>query len=80
MSPTKAAPISPLPLPLLADFYTQEQLAKELRITRRTLQRWAELGEGPPLIQCGRRTRLYKKSSVLAWLASREPKRRSRRA
>jgi hypothetical protein len=64
---------------LLDDFWTREQLAQELHVTQRTLQRWEELGIGPPMIAIGRTTRLYKKSSARAWLAAREPKpRRSR--
>lgn len=61
---------------LLDDFYRQQELAKELGVTKRTLQRWEELGTGPPMISIGRRTRLYKKSSLLKWLTDREPKRR----
>ncbi|MGD1077632.1 MAG: helix-turn-helix domain-containing protein [Candidatus Sulfotelmatobacter sp.] len=64
---------------LLDDFLTQEQLANELNVTQRTLQRWAELRIGPPLIAIGRTTRIYKKSSVLAWLSARERKPRSSR-
>jgi len=64
---------------LLDNFYTQPQLADELGVTQRTLQRWEELRTGPPMIQIGRRTRLYRKSSVLKWLVAREQKSRSRR-
>lgn len=64
---------------LLDGFYTQPQLADELGVTQRTLQRWEELRTGPPMIQIGRRTRLYKKQSVLEWLSSRESKPPARR-
>ena len=64
---------------LLDDFWTQEQLAQELHVTQRTLQRWEEQGIGPPMIAIGWTTRLYKKSSARAWLAARERKPRSSR-
>lgn len=77
--PPKAAPAPEVTPALLADFYTQPQLAAELGVTKRTLQRWEELREGPPMIQVGRRTRLYNRESVRLWLMAREPKPKSRR-
>jgi hypothetical protein len=57
--------------PLLAGFYTPEQLASELKRNRRTLARWAALGEGPPITRVGRQI-FYRKASVAAWLESLE--------
>jgi predicted DNA-binding transcriptional regulator AlpA len=56
---------------LLADFLEQEEAAAELKVCRRTLDRWRRLGEGPPIIKLGRRV-LYSRSSLLAWIAAQE--------
>jgi hypothetical protein len=52
---------------LLADFLTQEEAAAELKICKRTLDRWRRLDEGPPMTKLGRRI-LYRRSSLQAWL------------
>jgi Helix-turn-helix domain len=56
---------------ILADFLTQEKAAAELKICERTLDRWRQLGEGPPITKLGRRI-LYRRSSLQAWLRTRE--------
>ena len=56
---------------LLADFLTQEEAAAELKVCKRTLDRWRRLGEGPPITRLGRRI-LYRRSSSQAWLRARE--------
>ena len=56
---------------LLADFLTQDEAAAELKICERTLDRWRRLGEGPPITKLGRRV-LYRRSSLQAWLRTRE--------
>jgi predicted DNA-binding transcriptional regulator AlpA len=56
---------------VLTDFLTPAELASELRVCQRTLDRWNMLGEGPPRVTVGRRV-LYRRSSITAWLASRE--------
>jgi hypothetical protein len=56
---------------LLADFLTQGEAAAELKICERTLDRWRMLGEGPPITKLGRRI-LYRRSSLQAWLRTRE--------
>jgi hypothetical protein len=56
---------------LLSGYYTPEQLAAELKRNRRTLARWAALGEGPPITRVGREI-YYRKTSVAAWLAGLE--------
>jgi len=53
--------------PLLADYLDPEELAKELRRTRRTVDRWDRMGIGPPRHLLGNRV-LYKRSDVIAWL------------
>jgi hypothetical protein len=56
---------------LLADFLTQHEAAKELKVCERTLDRWRRLGEGPPLTKIGRRV-YYRRPTLQAWLCSRE--------
>jgi len=56
---------------LLADFLTQEKAAAELRVCKRTLDRWRRLDEWPPITKLGRRT-LYRRSSTQAWPRARE--------
>ena len=56
---------------LLADFLGQDEAAAELKVCRRTLDRWRRLGEGPPVSKLGRRV-LYRRASLQAWLRARE--------
>jgi hypothetical protein len=57
--------------PILAEFLTREELASELRRNPRTLDRWEVLGMGPPRTLVGRQV-LYRRSSLLKWLAAQE--------
>jgi excisionase family DNA binding protein len=65
---------------LLSPFFTQDELARQLGITRKTLDRWATEGKGPKVTRIGRRI-LYSKKTVAAWLAAceRDPHQRDRR-
>ena len=65
---------------LAGEYVTPEQLAAELGISVRTLHRWHTARQGPPRVVLGR-VIFYRRSSVLAWLVSREetPTRRGRR-
>jgi predicted DNA-binding transcriptional regulator AlpA len=56
---------------LLTDYIEKDEAAAELGVCERTLDRWHQLREGPPRVTIGRRI-LYRRSSVAAWLASRE--------
>jgi predicted site-specific integrase-resolvase len=56
---------------ILADFLTQDEAAAELKVRRRTLDRWRQLGDGPPITKLGRRV-LYRRKSLEAWLRARE--------
>jgi predicted DNA-binding transcriptional regulator AlpA len=56
---------------ILADYLTPEQLAAELGIARRTLDRWHVCRQGPPRTTIGR-TPYYRRDSVEKWLADRE--------
>lgn len=57
--------------PILAEFFTLEALAAELRRNKRTLDRWDVLGVGPPRTRVGRRV-LYRRASVQTWLLEQE--------
>jgi hypothetical protein len=57
--------------PLLADYLTKAELAAELGIHERTLDRWHTARTGPPRTVIGRDI-LYRRGAVLAWLANRE--------
>jgi hypothetical protein len=66
-------PETPTAPAVLADYFTREELAPELGITVRTLARWDVLRIGPPKTKLGHKT-LYKRTSVIEWIASRELK------
>jgi len=57
--------------PILAEYLAKEELASELRRNPRTLDRWEVLGMGPPRTLVGRHV-LYRRSSLLKWLAAQE--------
>jgi phage terminase Nu1 subunit (DNA packaging protein) len=65
--------------PILAQFFTKEELAAELGRNMRTLDRWEVLGIGPPRTLVGRKI-LYRRMSVQRWLAAQENQVRSDRA
>lgn len=52
---------------ILSDYVTREELAEELRVTTRTLDKWAWLRRGPAKIKMGGRC-YYHRADVLAWL------------
>ena len=56
---------------ICTDLLTVDQLADELGITRRTLERWHAERSGPPRIKFGKQVR-YRADSVRAWLLERE--------
>jgi predicted DNA-binding transcriptional regulator AlpA len=56
---------------LLSDYLDKDEAAAALGICGRTLDRWHAINEGPPRVTMGRRI-LYRRSSIAAWLASRE--------
>jgi hypothetical protein len=71
----------PADRPILDEFATVEELAAELKLNRRTLDRWEKTGTGPPRTMMGR-TILYRRDSVRKWLAEQEriSKRNNRRS
>lgn len=70
---------------LLEGFLRREELAQQLGVSPRTIDRWHTSRCGPPRVTVGR-TILYNLNSVREWLRSREesadspvPRKRSRR-
>lgn len=63
---------------LLDGYLTRRQLANEIDRTEKTIQRWERLPDGLPFTMLGGR-KLYKTTSVLAWIESRERKPNPRR-
>ncbi len=62
---------------LLADYLTPAQVAEELGVNPRTLDRWYQLRRGPVRTRIGKRV-LYARQDVADWLAAnREVKPRS---
>jgi excisionase family DNA binding protein len=68
------------PSRLLSVFFTQAELAQELGVTRKTLNRWKVEGKGPAITKLGRKI-LYSRKAVATWLSAyeREPHQRDRR-
>jgi excisionase family DNA binding protein len=56
---------------ILSDYLTRRQLAEQLDITTRTLDRWQSQPDAIPHVQVGGRV-LFKIASVRAWLEARE--------
>jgi excisionase family DNA binding protein len=56
---------------VLAEYLTPDELARELGLCKRTLDRWHAGRYGPPRVTVGRRP-LYRRSAVQEWLRSRE--------
>ena len=54
---------------ILADYITRAELAKQLRVTTRTLDKWSWLRQGPRKIKIGSRC-YYHRQDVLDWLNS----------
>ena len=71
MSETTTMEAGGEPSHLLADWISRDQLALELSVTPDTLGRWDARREGPPCTRIGRKV-FYRRSSVEAWLLSRE--------
>jgi len=53
--------------PLLSDYIDRQALAAELKVTTRTLDKWAWLKKGPRKIRIGSRC-YYHRQDVLDWL------------
>jgi hypothetical protein len=58
---------------VLADFISENALAKQLDVGVRTLREWRRLGKGPPVTWIGRKL-YFRITSIEEWLRSREKK------
>jgi hypothetical protein len=56
---------------VLSEYMTPDELAGELGICKRTLDRWHASRSGPPRVTVGRRP-LYRREAVTQWLRRRE--------
>ena len=56
---------------ILSEYMTPEELAGELGICKRTLDRWHAGRTGPPRVTIGRKP-LYRRDSVADWIRSKE--------
>jgi hypothetical protein len=63
--------MTPTTTSLLSEYYTDEQLARELDVDPRTLYRWRSLGEAPKHIKIGK-TNYTHRDVTLAWLAAKQ--------
>ncbi len=59
------------PRPILTGYVQKKELAVELGLNERTLDRWDVLGTGPPRTRVGRKV-FYRRESVRKWLTGRE--------
>lgn len=64
---------------ILSDYIDRPTLASELHVSERTIWRYEQLPNGLPSLKIGGR-KLYRRSSVLAWIETREISRNPRRA
>ncbi|MDT0576495.1 helix-turn-helix domain-containing protein [Croceicoccus sp. F390] len=53
------------------EYLTSNEVSGWLKVSRRTLHRWARLRKGPPSIKVGRSV-YYRRASVEQWLVSLE--------
>lgn len=56
---------------VLQGYLTRDDLAKQMGVHPRTLERWHRERQGPPCVMIGR-FRLYRVAAVREWLESRE--------
>jgi DNA-binding transcriptional MerR regulator len=57
--------------PIMSEYLSSAEAAKELNISKRTLVRWQQLREGPPITRIGRQN-YYRISSLKKWLEAQE--------
>ncbi|SEP20844.1 Helix-turn-helix domain-containing protein [Salinihabitans flavidus] len=66
------------PAPLLAEWISRDDLARELNLTPDTLGRWEARRQGPPCTRLGRKV-FYRRASVQDWLRAQEQARTTRK-
>ena len=67
-------------MPLLDEYYTDPELAREMKVKTRTTKAWRDQRTGPPVTYIAGKPH-YRKEAVRQWLLAREidPKKRIRR-
>ena len=63
---------------LLADYYDEDEAAKQLRVSVRALRAWRQQQRGPGWLKIGKSV-FYKISAIEAWLKTLERTTRSQR-
>jgi excisionase family DNA binding protein len=53
-------------------YLTVEQLARELHVSRRTVDRMHRSGQGPPRVRIGHRRLLCERTAVATWIAEQQ--------
>lgn len=53
------------------EFLAEDDVARRLGVSERTLMRWRGTGEGPPFVRLGSRRIAYRLADVEAWAAAR---------
>jgi excisionase family DNA binding protein len=53
-------------------YLTIDELARELRVSAKTLERMRARGDGPPALKLGRKRLLYSRAAISRWLRSRQ--------
>jgi phage terminase Nu1 subunit (DNA packaging protein) len=56
---------------VLDEYISRDQLAEQLEVSPRTLERWHRLSTGPARCKVGQKV-LYHRQAVASWLRSRE--------
>lgn len=56
---------------ILSDYFSRDELAKDLSVTTRTLERWHAQRKGPPVTFIGRKA-YYRRDAVAKWLLANE--------
>jgi excisionase family DNA binding protein len=56
---------------LESEYLTSDEVSDWLKVSRRTLHRWARLRKGPPSVKIGRSV-YYRRASVEQWLLALE--------
>lgn len=58
-------------LSVAQDLIPEDKLASSLLVSVRTLKRWAQLREGPPVTKIGRKN-FYREQTVREWIIAQE--------
>ena len=56
---------------LLGEYLSDTELAEELEVSKRTIERWRRLGKAPPRTRIGKKN-ITRRDTAREWLRSRE--------